>query len=141
MLCREIGNYSETGSDGKLKAILAFILSDITEQKQKPLLPVLDREFNIREFFAKKYNQNVTVDDLARELRLSTKQTAREVKKYTGNNFCDELIKKRMEIAKLLITTTTLPLTKISELVGYSSYSGFYKAYHKESVAHSKEVL
>ena len=62
---------------------------------------------------------------------LGNKQTEREVKRITGNTFTAELSKRRIEAAVALTQTTDLPLVKISELVGYSSYCGFYKAYKR----------
>ena len=79
--------------------------------------------------FTKKYNTNATLDDLARELMLSHKQTEREVKRFTGNTFVREISKRKIEAAIMLSQTTKLSLTEISKLVGYTSYCGFYKAY------------
>jgi len=39
------------------------------------------------------------------------------------------LIHTRMTTARHMENTTDLPLSKIAEYVGYSSYSGFWKAY------------
>ena len=60
---------------------------------------------------------------------LSHKQTEREVKRFTGNTFVREMSKRKIEAAVILSQTTNLSLTEISELVGYTSYCGFYKAY------------
>ena len=79
----------------------------------------------------KNYNKNITLDDLAKELMLSKKQAEREVQRTTGNTFTKELSKRRINAAVILTQTTSLPLTKISTLVGYSSYCGFYKAYKR----------
>lgn len=56
---------------------------------------------------------------------LSCKQTEREVKRITGNTFAGEMARRKIGAAIILLQTTNLPLTEISELVGYSSYSGF----------------
>ncbi len=130
LLCKEIQDYALTGRDSKLKALLSYICSDflITETK-KAKLPITNRELIIEEFFTKKYNQNVTLDDLAHELMLSRKQTEREVKRITGNTFVRELSKRKIEAAVVLSQTTNLSLTEIGKLVGYTSYCGFYKAY------------
>lgn len=133
LLCSEISRYYTAGYDDKLKALISFICSDFFEIKNKKLSPVMNREFIIREFFSKKYNLNVNIDQLARELNLSNKQTAREIKKYTGHTFGEELAEKRIEMANIMIKTTNMSLTEISEAVGYASYSGFYKAYRRVS--------
>lgn len=140
LLCNEIQEYVLTGKDSKLKPLLSYICSDffITETK-KPRIPITNRELIIDEFFSKKYNANVTLDDLAQELMLSHKQTEREVKRITGNTFVGELSKRRIDAAIMLTQTTNLPLTKISELVGYASYCGFYKAYKRVVSSPPKE--
>ena len=132
LVCEEIQNYTLVGSDGKLKALLSYICSDFFETDQKkPINPLSNRELVIEDFFAHKYSLPVTLDDLAKELMLSHKQTEREVKRITGNTFVGELAKRRILAAIRLSQTTDMTLTKISELVGYSSYSGFYKAYKR----------
>jgi len=131
LLCDEINRYYKTGRDNKIKELISYICSDFFETESKKLLPVTDREFIIREFFAKKYNLDISIDELAKELSLSCKQTAREIKKYTGQTFREQLAKTRIEMANVMIKTTDLPLSEISRSVGYSSYSGFYKAYRR----------
>lgn len=85
----------------------------------------------IEDFFTMKYSTNAKLTDLANLLNVSEKQAARLVLKYTGNNFTDEITKRRMEIAEILLGLNTLTKKEISEYVGYNSYSGFYKAYEK----------
>ena len=72
-----------------------------------------------------------SIKDLSKELMLSPKQTEREVKRITGNSFAKELSKRKLSAAVILSQTTNLTLAEISELVGYTSYCGFYKAYRK----------
>lgn len=140
LLCKEIEEYVLTGKDYKLKPLISYICSDffITEAKTT-FVHITNRKLIIDDFFSKRYNSNVTLDILAKELFLSHKQTEREVKRITGNTFVGELSKRRIDAAILLLQTTNLPLTKISELVGFSSYSGFYKAYKKRLASLKKE--
>ncbi len=134
LLCKDIQEYVLTGKDHKLKPLLSYICSDFfNKETKKTLIPITSRELIIEDFFSKRYNSNPTLDDLARELMLSPKQTEREVKRITGNAFATKLAKRKINAAFILSQTTNLPLTKISELIGYSSYSGFYKAYKKYS--------
>ena len=140
LLCDEIQDYVLTGRDGKLKPLLSYVCSSFFDVEQtKPLIPIANRELIVDEFFSKKYNTAVTVEDLAKELMLSKKQTEREVKRITGNTFVKELSKRRIDAAVLLTQTTSLPLTKISEMVGYASYGGFYKAYKRVVAPPQKE--
>lgn len=140
LICKEIQAYTLTGRDSKLKALLSYICSDVlTSETEKPKIPITSRELIIEDFFTKKYNSNATLDDLARELMLSHKQTEREVKRLTGNTFIEEMSKRKVEAAIMLSQTTSMSLTEISKLVGYTSYCGFYKAYKKYVSHFSKQ--
>ena len=132
LLSREIGEYVLTGRENKLKALLSYIVSDfIDERERRATAPITNRSLIIDDFFSKRYNSAVTLDDLAAELNLSRKQTEREVKRITGNGFSEELTKRRINAAVILSRTTDLSLAEIGELVGYATYSGFYKAYKR----------
>ena len=132
LFCKEIQEYTLSGKDSKLKALLSYICSDfITIETVKSTAPITNRELIIEDFFSKKYNLGVTLNDLAEELAISSKQTEREVKRLTGNTFAKELAKRKLNAAIILSQTTNLSLAQISQLVGYSSYCGFYKAYKK----------
>ena len=132
LLSKEIQEYVLTGNDNKLKPLLSYVCAHFfVEEVKRTICPISNRAIIIDDFFSKKYNKNATLEELAKELMLSKKQTEREVKKATGNTFIGELSKRKMEAAIMLTQTTNLSLTQISELVGYSSYSGLYKAYKR----------
>ena len=95
-------------------------------------MAVAKREFIIYEFFENRYNEDVTVFDLARELNLSEKQTSRLVEMYIGVGFSKALTNYRLNAAKQLLTSDkSLTMSTVAELVGYRSYSGFWKAFKK----------
>lgn len=71
------------------------------------------------------------LSDLAARLYLSEKQTERLVLKHTGQTFKQKLSDTRVAMANVLIRETEMPLHKVAEYVGYSSYSGFWKALQK----------
>lgn len=130
LLCKEIREYAIAGKESKLRALLSYICADfIVPERKKTVAPITNRELIIEEFFSGKYNSNATLDDLAKELMLSPRQTEREVKRITGNTFLKELSKRKLNAAIILLQTTNLSLAEISKLVGYTSYCGLYKAY------------
>ena len=73
------------------------------------------------------------LSDLAAELFLSEKQCGRVLRAVTGRNFRQELTRYRMDAALELQKQGELSLAEIAERVGYRSYSGFWKAFHKEA--------
>ncbi len=125
----EIDRYAKEGDGIRLKAYLMLICAEVVEYKAPAKLKAItDREFIISEFFAKNYAKNVAVEDLADELGVCKKQAERLVVKHTGNSFRTEITRKRMEIAELLYSEG-VPLSRVAELVGYHTYSGFWRAY------------
>lgn len=74
------------------------------------------------------YNQDLTLADLSSTLGLSQKQTQRIIQKQTGNTFLQELTRRRMYTADYLIANTQMTISDIAQYVGYSSYSGYWKA-------------
>ena len=69
--------------------------------------------------------------DIANYLHLSERQSERLIIDYTGHSFRDELVATRMNMAKILFSTTDMSLSEISQYVGYKSYNGFWKAAKK----------
>lgn len=74
------------------------------------------------------YNENLTLADLSSALGLSQKQTQRIIQKETGNTFLRELTQRRMRTADYLMANTQMTISDIAQYVGYSSYSGYWKA-------------
>ncbi len=128
-----VNAYRTTGKKEMLKGYLslfcAFFIPEAEAQKPQP---IQDRGFIIYEFFAKNYDRDVTLSDLALALCVGEKQAERLVVRYTGRNFRCELVHFRMEAAKRLMETGQYSLTDIAAKIGYRSYSGFRKAWLKE---------
>lgn len=83
----------------------------------------------VEEFFQKRYYEEISIEDLAKELCLSVPQTHRVVKKVFEKGFKKTLIKQRIEHACMLIKQRDLPLTEIACRCGYTSYNGFLSAF------------
>ena len=111
---------------------LAFICGHFTEREHFYPIPVRDYAFIIREYIVYNADKNISLESLAEELCVSKKQAERLTVKHIGRTFLEELTAIRMKLAEQYIAMDeSLPLTKIAALVGYQSYSGFYKAYKK----------
>ena len=83
----------------------------------------------VEEFFQKRYNEEVSIEDLARELCLSVPQTHRVVKKVFDEGFKKTLMKQRIEHACMLIKQGNVTLGEIAYQCGYTSYNGFLSAF------------
>ncbi|MFA7174090.1 MAG: AraC family transcriptional regulator [Kiritimatiellia bacterium] len=74
--------------------------------------------------------QTITIDQLAREARLSSTLLIDQFKQITGLPPCQFQLACRMERAKHLLTTTELPITRIAFDLGFCAsqhFSGHFK--------------
>ncbi len=89
------------------------------------------RAFMIEEYFNEHYKEDISLEELARSLYLSEKQTERMIKNAFGEGFRQHLKRIRLLIAQRLLTDTEKEIKEIAEEVGYQSYNGFYLAFKK----------
>jgi two-component system response regulator YesN len=87
----------------------------------------------ICDYIDQNYFENITRTSLAEIVYLSPDYLARIFKSKTGISLVNYIIKKRVEIAKDLLTNTDLPVHLISDKVGYGNYSYFTKLFKKET--------
>ena len=83
----------------------------------------------VEKFFQTRYHEEVSIEDLAKELCLSVSHTHRIVKKVFNEGFKKTLVKQRMEHACMLIKQGSFSLNEIAYLCGYTSYNGFLSAF------------
>lgn len=77
------------------------------------------------------YAEKITVEELSDTFFLSRSYLSSLFKKATGYGVTEYLQHIRMEKACELLRTTSLPITLITEQVGYSDYRFFNKAFRK----------
>lgn len=127
-LIEKANDFVKTQTVGTLPSYISFLCKDFVPS-HVTFAQVSDRAFLLHEFFEENYHRDICVLDLARELHLSSRQAQRMCILYTGNTFGKELARHRCEAAKLLLQTDeSLTLSEVASLVGYRSYSGFWKA-------------
>lgn len=111
---------------GEISSLFSFFCSSFFREEK--LEKMTDTAGLIFEFISQNYTVDVKVSDLAHELNYSVKQTERLVKKYTGMTFREALVEYRLIVADYLKKNFNLSDGEISLKIGYSSYSGFWKA-------------
>ena len=123
----------EDGEDHSRVALyLAFVCGHFAERAKIYPRTVRDYAFVIREYIAYNYAKNITLDTLAAELCVSKKQAERLTQRYMQKTFLEALTEARMLAAEQYLSMENpKPLSQIAPLVGYQSYSGFYKAYKR----------
>ena len=126
-----IQEYLQTGNATRMGLYLSLVCSYLTQADTEKLRPVTDRAFLISEFFCNHYAQDITLEDLAAALNVSTRQASRLTQRHTGHTFQDALTLYRISTARQLMAETDMTMEQIAQTVGYHSYSGFWKAMKK----------
>lgn len=83
-------------------------------QKQSPLIQRAGRM--IEEY----YSQGITMEEVARKLGVSPEYLSRQYKKETGVSFTEEIRNIKVEKVKTLLLGTSLNLTQIAAMTGFS---------------------
>lgn len=87
------------------------------------------RQIQIEEYIFTHFGEQITEQDLAREMHLSKRQLSRVLRQLFGKSFREMLIEARLNRAAQLLCDTDLTVEEIATLVGYTSLSGFYTAF------------
>lgn len=90
------------------------------------------RYLKIENFFESYLPEQVTEQDLANYLNLSKRQTSRILTNVYHRSFRKILTDNRMWRAAQMLITTNLTVDKIAYKVGYTSMSGFYRAFEQK---------
>lgn len=126
----------QDGYDEELESILVDLLyylinnfhyliyenEELKENEEK-----LERYHRISKYIFNNYNDNITLQDIARREFLSTDYLSHEIKDATGYSFTDLLNSNRVEEALKLLLDTDKTISEISEEVGFSHTRYFNK--------------
>jgi len=85
---------------------------------------------DIKDFLADHLHEDVTVDDVAKHIGLSSTAVKTLFKSATKYTIIEYFSNMKVDKAKVLIKTTSLNFTEISEMLGFSSvyyFSSFFK--------------
>lgn len=128
----EIGKCSASNNYRLVSAFIGLVCSYLLTDCASNSRTITDPNFLIHEFFSNRYSEDLHLSDLARVLHLSERQAERLVVEITGRTFREQLSATRINMAHHLIETGGMPLSEIASHVGYRSYTGFWKAMHKD---------
>ena len=77
------------------------------------------------------FNNNITLEYVAKALNLSVRQTNRIILECYGMPFSEVILENKMRYAAKLLENTSLPIAEIARKAGYSSVKGFYYSFKK----------
>lgn len=95
-----------------------YLMYENEEIKEKEDL--LARYHRISKYIVNNYNDNITLNDIAKHEFLSTDYLSHTIKDVTGHSFTDLLNLNRVEEARKLLLDTDKTISEISDEVGFS---------------------
>ena len=100
----------------------------ISRSKEKTIGFIVDKANKI---ISERFNQELTLDDISKELYISPQYFSRLYKQEMGINFIEKLTAVRMENAKKLMKSSDLSIKEICYLSGYSDPNYFSRLFKK----------
>lgn len=149
--CLEIIEEQEACEIGKelilkslIMKLIALFLKETNYVKNKKKIDRYDFPFYdksnvvkiILEYFDNNYMKNISLDDMSRNMYISSVYISKVFKEKTGESPINYLINLRLEKAKDLLISTESPVKAIAQSVGYSDayyFSKLFKKYYGNS--------
>ncbi len=123
----------ETESIDKLKRWfvekMANACRNIATKREERSSSVVEKA---KEYIACYYNKDVSLDDVSREVNISSYYFSKIFKEETGQNFIEYLTNIRIEKAKELLKDSECTMKQICTMVGYSDPNYFSRSFKKK---------
>ncbi len=100
-------------------------------REETPVTENPDAIQTVKDYIKKNLSESLSVEALAGLVHLSPDYLTRAFKKECQITLIDYIIQQRMFLAKELLTTTDMSVTRVSDRTGYGNYSYFSKAFRK----------
>ncbi len=103
------------------------LLSNLTVDAGHPnsISRSVRQKWIVEQYIEQHFTENTGLEGLAAELYITPRQTRKLVQKFMGEDYKTIIIRRRMELAEILLRDKEKPLEEIAWQVGYRSYSGF----------------
>lgn len=88
-------------------------------------------ETSLRVWIAQHYTEDITLDDAAESMGMSTFYFSRQVKVLTGHTFLEYLTAYRIDKAKDLLQSTDMSVSDIGHSAGYSESNYFLRVFKR----------
>lgn len=113
----------------EMKALIRYVTSSWTEHKSvDESKELLDR---LKQYIDEHLESELRRDELAEYVHLNPDYLTRLMKKQTGYSLKEYVTRRKMETARTLLRTTTLPVGFIAAKLGYNNFSHFSYTYKK----------
>ena len=75
--------------------------------------------------------EKLTLDQIAKEMKLSKYYMSREFKKSTGKTIFGYITDCRINLAQRLLRYSKMTINEISEHIGFEDHNSFYRAFQQ----------
>lgn len=113
----------------QLTKILLFFAEHYDKDRTEKSLPIRTDIQKVLDYISYHYAESITVLDMSRLVALDRSYFCRTFKAAMGVSPKEYLTKLRLDKARYFLTETTLPIAKISERVGFQSFSSFSRLF------------
>lgn len=100
----------------------------VSGSKEKTTISLVEQA---KEYIDSHYSDDISLDEVSREINISPYYFSKLFKEETGGNFIDYVTAIRMEKAKELLSTTDKSMKEICSEVGYSDPNYFSRSFKK----------
>jgi two-component system response regulator YesN len=129
---RFLGEIISAKDEGVLFQIGKRYISDTVNQiisnRQSKANSIIEKA---NQYIQEYYNEDISLDEIARHVNLSSYYFSRFYKNSTGTSFSDKMVMVRMEKAKELLKKEELSIKDVSFMVGYVDPNYFSKIFKK----------
>ena len=131
-----------------LQLIATLIMTEFiryVDQSIDPIFPPEDIKYRglmfskLEQFFSRKHANDVSIQDLANDIKFSERQTARILLQVYNMTFSQKLTEIRLQHAAYQLTNTDLPIEEIRKKCGFQHASYFYMTFRKKHGMTPKE--
>ena len=99
-------------------------------KKEEQSVSVVERA---RKYIDSKYNKDISLDDVSREVDISPYYFSKIFKEETGQTFVEYVTEIRMNRAKELLSFTDMSMKEICCEIGYSDPNYFSRSFKKNT--------
>ncbi len=86
---------------------------------------------DIKKLISQNMDKDISVTELAEQVGLNPEYLTKLFKKKSGYTLKEYIVNEKLNAAKMLLTTTQLPVTIIAGNVGYGNYSNFSRSFRQ----------
>lgn len=128
-------NYFVLANLARLVAECYACLPKRTEQKKKKTSNTIHRKETLErlnqvfEYIENRYQETITIEDVAKYVGFSPYYFTRFFKKNTGQTFVQFLTEYRINLAKFILANEKLPMIDVAEKAGFSSVKTFHHVF------------